>query len=77
MNLLLRELVQTTRVHCTSRTFSRQATEMPLFVISDDGKIFKAEELRGLVAANKMKWQFIVEKFTCWGGFYERMVRRI
>ena len=46
----------------------------PNHIISDNFKSFKASTLKRFHAHQGIKWSFILERFPCWEGFYERLV---
>lgn len=59
---------------------------LPVKLLSDNVKTFKAagrevkklihaEEVRQYCTNRQVLWEYIVEKATWWGGFWERMVR--
>ena len=47
---------------------------MPKLFVSDNFKSFKSIELKNFFLKGGIKWQFILEKWPWWGGFYERLV---
>ena len=73
-------------LRCLRRYIARRGT--PTSITSDNARTFKGanRDLERLLkdkkvqdfAANKaIKWKFILEKATCWGGYYERMVKLV
>ena len=45
---------------------------LPSTFISDNFKTFKAKEIKPFALKLKINWNFIFEKSSRWGGFYER-----
>ena len=43
-------------------------------IVSDNFKSFKSGEVKSFVASKGITWNFILERFPWWGGFYERLV---
>ena len=56
-----------TMVSDNAKTFEAASREI--------SKIFKSPRVLRYLAENRIKWTFIVEKATWWGGFWERMVK--
>ena len=50
---------------------------IPKFVISDNGRTFKDAKLRQFLLDNNIVWEFIIERASWFGGFYERLVQSV
>ena len=50
---------------------------IPENIINHNFKTFKAVKLQSFMRYLRIKWDFILEKFPWWAGFYERMTRSI
>ncbi|GFT73053.1 integrase catalytic domain-containing protein [Trichonephila clavipes] len=40
-------------------------------------KIIRDPTVKAFYASHKIYWQFIIERATWWGGFYERLIRKV
>ena len=54
------------------RFISRRGT--PSCFISDNFKTFMSMEIKRFISNLGIKWKFILERSSWWGGFYERLV---
>ena len=43
-------------------------------VLSDNFKTFISEEVKSYLRNNFIRWDFILDRCPCWGGFYERLI---
>ena len=60
---------------CLKRFISRGGK--PNLFFSDNFKTFKSKEVKTFLLNRQIKWEFILEKSTWWGGFYERLINII
>ena len=46
----------------------------PRLFISDNSESFQSLEVQKFLRTLRIKWSFILEKSSWWGGFYERLI---
>ena len=60
-------------IRCLRCFFSRRG--VAVLFISDNGKTFKASDLKQFLLKNGVQWKFNLPKSPWWGGFFERPVQ--
>ena len=70
---LVRDLSATSLVRCLKRFVG--GTGLPKLMLSDNGKTFKADQLKNFNMRNGIIQRFILAKASWWGGLFERLIR--
>ena len=70
---LLRDLSATSLVRCLKRFVEKRG--LPKLMLSDNGKTFKADQLKAFNTRNGIIWKFNLARAPWWGGLFERLIR--